>query len=227
MSAVQTERQLMKALMPIARDRFKKLRNLHHIIKKIHHRQICGTLVECGVYRGHSSAVIINGARQRRVWLFDSFKGLPHPTEEDVCDRLLRRPQSPRRVVKFIRPRGSLSAMGHCIADKLAVEDFLFGELGLYQDNVELVEGWFQKTLPIYRDRISPIALLHIDADWYESVSCVLDNLYDNVEPGGYIVIDDYNHWPGCKLAVDAFLERRGLTPPMAHMHSAAYFRKV
>jgi len=224
---VFTERELIRILMPLSRDRFNKLRNLHRIVKKVRGHRVPGAIVECGVYRGYSAAVLMNAAGQRRVWLFDSFRGLPYPTDEDIGKRKLRRQHSPRKVSKFVRARGSLSAMGHCVASLLDVEDFLFGELGLNQGGVELVEGWFQKTLPIYRDRMKSIALLHIDADWYESVTCVLENLYDNVEPGGYIAVDDYNHWPGCKLAVDAFLERKGITPKMAHVFSAAYWRKA
>jgi len=224
---VFTERELIMSLMPMQRGSFKKLRNLHRIVKKVHRFHIPGALVECGVYKGRSAAVLMNAAGQRRVWLFDSFKGLPCPTEEDSCDRKIHRRKKPRSIARLVRASGSPCAMGHCVASLLDVEDFLFGELGLSQSGVELIEGWFQKTLPIYRDRMKSIALLHIDADWYESVTCVLENLYDNVEPGGYIAVDDYNHWPGCKLAVDAFLERKGITPKMGHINTAAYWRKA
>ncbi|MEW6558372.1 MAG: TylF/MycF/NovP-related O-methyltransferase, partial [Elusimicrobiota bacterium] len=70
-------------------------------------------------------------------------------------------------------------------------------------------KGWFQETLPKAKSRIENIAILRVDCDWYESVRCCLDNLYDNLITGGYLIIDDYGHWEGCKKAVDEFLEKR------------------
>jgi hypothetical protein len=46
---------------------------------------------------------------------------------------------------------------------------------------------------------------LHIDADWYASVRLVLEALYGRVVPRGFVVLDDYGHWPGCQQAVDDF----------------------
>jgi hypothetical protein len=68
------------------------------------------------------------------------------------------------------------------------------------------VKGWFDQTLPASRDRIGPIALLRIDGDWYASVRCCLDNLYDQVVDGGFVVLDDYYAWDGCTIAVHEFL---------------------
>ena len=73
-----------------------------------------------------------------------------------------------------------------------------------------MVRGWFQDTLPKYKDKIGEISFLRIDADWYESIKCCLENLYDNVITGGYIFIDDY-HLAGCNKAVEEFLKKKGL----------------
>lgn len=75
-----------------------------------------------------------------------------------------------------------------------------------------MIKGWFDETLPKYKAEINPISILRIDADWYESVKCCLDNLYDNVLPGsGYIIIDDYGSCYGAQKAVDEFLNNRGV----------------
>lgn len=76
-------------------------------------------------------------------------------------------------------------------------------------DRLHIVEGWFADTFP--QVQIERIGLLHIDADWYESVSLCLERFYDRVVPGGFIVVNDYGTWRGCRAAVDEFLERRGL----------------
>ncbi|HEV2772914.1 MAG TPA: TylF/MycF/NovP-related O-methyltransferase [Thermoleophilaceae bacterium] len=49
---------------------------------------IPGDFVECGVWRGGAAFLIADilratGASDRRVWLFDSFEGLPPPEEID------------------------------------------------------------------------------------------------------------------------------------------------
>jgi len=36
-------------------------------------------------------------------------------------------------------------------------------------------------------------------------------NPYDDVVPGGYVVVADYDYWGGCRRAVDEFLASRQL----------------
>jgi O-methyltransferase len=90
---------------------------------------------------------------------------------------------------------------------------------------VTLVPGWFDETLPKIRERFGPIALLRIDADWHASVSTCLEQLYDQVVDGGYIVLDDYYTWDGCSIAVHEFLGRRQLSHRI-FKDGCAYFRK-
>ena len=47
---------------------------------------------------------------------------------------------------------------------------------------------------------------------FFESTKVCLDELYDNVVSGGFIIIDDYVYLSGCKRAVDEFLDRQGLS---------------
>jgi len=71
------------------------------------------------------------------------------------------------------------------------------------------VKGWFENTLPRHKTRVGPIAILRIDADWYESVSCCLGNLYDQVVSSGFVVLDDYYSYDGCAVALHEFLGGR------------------
>ena len=57
--------------------------------------------------------------------------------------------------------------------------------------------------------KIPQIALLHIDADFYELVRLALETWEPRVSPGGYIQIDDYSSFIGCKRAVDEYLNER------------------
>ena len=71
--------------------------------------------------------------------------------------------------------------------------------------------------------------MLHVDADWYESVKLVLDVFYDKVVPGGYIVLNDYGAWQGCNRAVDDFVAADNLNNidiTIVEPSTGAYFQK-
>ena len=161
--------------------------------------QIPGAFVECGTWRGGSSflmAAILQqaGERARKVWMFDSFEGLPPPRQIDG-PVAMRYPQD--------------STNDNCRA---SLEDVRRTAISLgLESHVELVKGWFDQTLPIHRARVGPIALLRLDADWHASVRCCLDNLYDQVVDGGLVMLDDYYFWDGCAVAVHEFLGERRL----------------
>jgi hypothetical protein len=84
-------------------------------------------------------------------------------------------------------------------------------ELGA-EDVILPVKGLFADTLPRMRSEMGPLCLLHLDGDWYESTKDILDNLFDQVIPEGYLQVDDYGHWDGCRKAVHEFEKGRALT---------------
>ncbi len=161
-----------------------------------------GAFVEMGVARGGCGALMAEVARRygggRPVWLFDSFEGLPEPSEKDFSG-------TDRRTGEHIRPLDR----GSCLGTYDEVRRLLFEERGFDPSEVIMVKGWFEETLPVSAQRIGPIALLRIDVDWYESTKCCLEHLFDRVVPGGFIVIDDYGTCYGCRRAVDEFFEAR------------------
>jgi hypothetical protein len=92
-------------------------------------------------------------------------------------------------------------------------------------EQVTIVKGWFEETVPSLP--VERIALLHIDADWYDSVKLVLEHLYDRVSPGGYVILDDYGYWEGCRRACHEFLDRRGIQVTLTHIDGiGVYFKK-
>jgi hypothetical protein len=71
------------------------------------------------------------------------------------------------------------------------------------RSNCQLVVGWFDQTLPSFKQnkiKQSPIALLHVDCDLYSSTVTILNNLKDNIVPGTVIVFDEYINYPGWQL---------------------------
>ena len=105
------------------------------------------------------------------------------------------------------RSEGKLVSIQKCVGPLDVVQRLFFLKLKISPHDVVIRKGWFQNTLPIAKNEIGPITLLRLDGDWYESTKVCLENLYDKVIPGGYIIIDDYGHHEGCKIAVDEFLK--------------------
>ena len=194
-------------------------------VARIESPQLDGCLVECGVAQGGCSALMIdlsnsirrNPIESRTAWLFDSFEGLPEPTTEDG---VLRRPQGKDKSSWDL-------AKGYCLGTQEEVEDLLFDKFGFDRDKVHLVKGWFQDTLPEYREQVGDIAVLRIDGDWYESTKCCLENLYEQVVDGGYVILDDYA-LVGCRKAVDEFFENReeGMPEVVLDGRGGGWFRK-
>jgi hypothetical protein len=190
------------ALLPI------RLAALYKLCREIDKRSVPGDVVECGVYNGGSAALMASicttSPLNRSVWLFDSFEGLPEPTEMDG-DK-------------------ARSCEWWCHGDLSKVR-VVFQKLRIPESRIHIVKGWFQDTFPSVRT--GDIALLHIDADWYESVKLCFERFYDSVHPGGFIVIDDYGHWEGCKRATDEFLRNRSLDVTLTRVdYTGRYFQK-
>jgi O-methyltransferase len=183
-----------------------RLVHLHLLSKRINDLGIAGAFVECGVWKGGAAAVMTAVAArsrvERKVWLFDSFEGMPEA-----------RPEDGTQAAGLARNRfgGRLTPVGSNVAMLDDVKRLFFKKYHFPRHLVEFRKGWFQETLPRSREAIGPIALLRIDCDWYESTKVVLDELYDQVVPGGFVIVDDYGLFPGCKRAVDEFLVSRGI----------------
>jgi O-methyltransferase len=182
-----------------------RIQNLSRLAQRIEDERIPGDVVECGVYKGGTAAILARSATRsslpRTVWLFDIFKGMPpaSPADGPEADSWVGNlVSSPTRVEKLLRRTG---------ADL---------------SRVRIVPGLFQDTFPSVR--IPQIALLNIDADWYESVKLCFDTFYDAVVPGGFISLDDYGVWPGCRRAVDEFFQSRGLSYPLQRVDEAAHW---
>jgi hypothetical protein len=191
---------------------YARLSALYEIGSWLERRRMRGSFVECGVCNGGSAAVLASVARrnrERHIWLFDSWEGMPEPTAEDVACT------------------GKRGTKGMARGSERTARELLFGRLGLDRTTVQLVQGWFDKTIPNALPAIGEIALLHLDCDWYESVRFCLETLYDRVVDGGFIVVDDYGHWKGCQKAVDEFRKRRGITGDLIRVdYTGVFFRK-
>lgn len=181
----------------------KRLRHLRECVETILAERVPGDLLEAGVWRGGASILMrgvlaAHAVHDRRVWVADSFRGLPPPDAE-----------------KYPADAGDQhSALPHLSVSRAEVEEN-FRRYAVLDGQVMFLEGWFADTLP--SAPVGRLALLRIDGDMYGSTIEVLENLYDRLAPGGFCVVDDYA-LHGCRLAVDDFRRARGITAPLQHI---------
>ena len=159
-----------------------------------------GDIVECGVGRGRSLLYLALLYREeekgRQIWGFDSFEGFPEPSEEDTS------PRNPRKG----QYRADIAGV-RALLEEAQLDDLYM------RSKVTLVKGFFNESLHKYAGQ--GIALLHIDADLYQSYLDTLNILYDKVRPGGVIAFDEYMdgiahvNFPGTKTAIDEFFANR------------------
>jgi O-methyltransferase len=185
-----------------------RLKNLDALAHRIDALGVEGDVVECGTYNGGTGAILARVATRsplgRHVYLLDSFEGLPPSSDLDG-------PEAGAYTGAFCGSVENVRAVLKAV--------------GVAEDRVTVVKGWFADTVPSLE--VEKIALLHIDADWYESVSLVLKHLYDKVERGGYVVLDDYGYWEGCRKAVHELLTEREETVSLTDVDGiGAFFQK-
>lgn len=190
--------RLCRSVRPYTMSGNARLRGLYGAVCRVLADGVGGDVVECGIARGGSAALMGLALRardsSRRLWVFDTLDGLPPPSASDPDLEIAERYTG--------TCRGTL--------DEVTA---LFEALGI-SDGAVFVKGLFQDT--VARADVGPIAVMHLDGDWYESVMVCLDHFYDRVSPGGVIQIDDYGHWEGAREAVDEFMRRHGLAIPLA-----------
>jgi O-methyltransferase len=166
---------------------------------------IAGDFVECGVWRGGNSilaAEVFRSLRSsKKVWLFDTFKGMTKPTGVDVNYR-----GEPAQLKLRDTRRGDGSDWCYSPIEEVQAN---FAAVGLLGPRVKFVKGDVAQTLARSEGLPELIAVLRLDTDWYESTRVELEALYPRLARGGILIIDDYGHWGGARKAVDEYFSQR------------------
>jgi hypothetical protein len=174
-----------------------RLDNLEYCAAHVFANGVPGDFLEAGVLQGGAS-IFLRGLQvayeqtQRVTWVADSFAGPPAATLD--VDRELA-----AEFTEACDPWLGVSLTA--VKDNFRTYDLLSG-------NVRFVEGLFADSLP--HAPIDRLAILRFDAGLYSATTDVLQHLYDKVSPGGFIVIDDYQTFEPCRMAVDDFRASRG-----------------
>ncbi len=158
-----------------------------------------GDVCEFGVGSGATSALMANEIRSsnKNIWLFDSFEGLPKPTEEDT-------------LINDVWDLGSMELyqgqMKHPVEEvKSRLKDINFPF-----SRVQLVKGWVEEA--IASDNLpEKICFAYVDFDFYQPIKVTLGAIRERLAVGGCIIVDDYDFFSsGCKKAVDEFMSEYG-----------------
>ena len=190
-----------------------RLNNIQEAVETIVRAGVPGDLVETGVWRGGASIFMrailrAYGITDRRVWLFDSFAGLPPSNPEKYPhDRLFDLSGVPELAVSLDVVREN------------------FERYGLLDDQVRFVKGWFRDTLP--DAEVRRIAVLRLDGDLYESTIDALNSLYAKVVRGGFVIVDDHALAP-TRHAIEDFRSSHGVVEPITTIDwTGVYWRKA
>jgi O-methyltransferase len=177
------------------------------------YNNIQGSVVECGTWKGGMIAGIAQLlGSDKRYYLYDSFEGLPKAEEIDG-----------KSAIAWQANTKGKAYYDNCSADISYAQEAM-QKTGL--KNYAIKKGWFEDTLPLF-DTDEKIAILRIDADWYQSTMTILDNLFDNVVVGGLIIIDDYFTWDGCSKAVHDFLSKHQRPERINKYKNICYIKKL
>ena len=188
-----------------------RLTNVQHCVETVLAEDVPGDLIECGVWRGGAcilmrAVLAVYSEKTRRVWVADSFAGVPPPDKEKYpADEDLR-----------------LDFHKDVLAVPEAVVKANFERYGLLDDRVCFLAGWFKDSLPTAP--IDRIAVLRLDGDLYESTIQALDSLYPRLSSGGFCIIDDYHAISACRQAVTDYRERLNISDEINEIDGSGIF---
>lgn len=181
-------------------------------VKRINSQNIPGDIVELGVFRGGCSCLMAKAqmatGSARRMWLFDTFNGMPEPSSEHDDRRS-------KRLWKAVTDGTKTSVPGTARDRKWAYAPLeevqsTMARTGFPQQLLRFVKGKVEETLNDTSIELpQAIALLRLDTDWYESTKVELDLLWPRLSPGGWLYVDDYGAFQGSRRAVDQWLRAK------------------
>ena len=179
-------------------------------IRRINDNQtwVEGDIVECGVWKGGMTmAMVFENMKtnvDRHFWLFDTFEGMPEPSDKKDDPRA-------KKIFKDL-------AEGHETDNFIEDDKWCYGPLdvvrnniaytGYPEENFHYIKGKVEDTLPVTK-LPEKIAILRLDTDWYQSTKMELEYMFERLQPGGALIVDDYCAWKGSKEAVYEYFKEK------------------
>jgi O-methyltransferase len=180
-----------------------------------------GVYIECGVAAGAQIIAMAKGAPNKTIYAFDSFQGIPLPSNrDDQMPGIMMLTESERKALpdpgkQKLETTGATSVSMEHVSAHLT-------NAGIIEKNIILVKGWFEETTIGFNESIS---ILRLDGDLYNSTYVCLENLFPKILPGGVVIIDDWE-LKGCKDACIDYFESIGYEPKYKSLSNIVYFYK-
>lgn len=205
--------KIYDACSPFTMVSIERMYALYQAVEYLVRNRIAGDIVECGVWRGGCCMLIAKTLTHfqdtgRKIYLYDTFEGMPAPTEKDVA-------RDGQRLVKQWNAMVKDSHNEWCYASLQDVQKNL-SAVDYPQTQIYYIVGKVEDTLP--GTIPEKIALLRLDTDWYESTKHEMRHLYPRLVSTGPLLIDDYGHWKGSRDAVDESFAEMGLFPYLSRV---------
>ncbi len=198
---------IWEAAKPYTMTSFERMFGLYQAVDYVSRAGVPGDFVECGVWRGGSSmnaalTLKSHGDTSRKLYLYDTYEGLPEPSSLDVDYR----GETAATKWNALR-RGAGSEWCYSGIDEVERN---MASTGYPSEHVVFVAGKVEDTIP--ETVPERIAVLRLDTDWYESTRHELIHLYPKLVSGGVLILDDYGHWQGARRAVDEYFAEHGIS---------------
>lgn len=176
---------------------------LYKAVEYIVRNNIPGDIVECGVWKGGQAMLVAytllkEGDTKRRIYLYDTFKGMAEPTEMDI------RVGTRENALTTWKKENRTDHNDWCYASLEEVREHVIST-GYPKEQFFFIEGKVEETIP--KTLPQQIALLRLDTDWYASTYHELVHAYPVLEKGGVLIIDDYGAWEGSREATDQYIQ--------------------
>ena len=172
-------------------------------LKYIKENNIDGDIVETGVYKGANLILVNNFLNKHKlkktIFAYDTYSGQPDPTELDFDLK------GTNMVEKFSELKKKNIIPVFCSLDDVKKNITQYSEYDL--TNFKFVKGKVEDTLNKKDNLPLKISILRLDTDFHDSIKKSLEILYPLLSNGGVLIVDDYGHFKGAKIAVDNFFK--------------------
>ena len=193
----------MNNIMASGFGSFETIYAAYNNVKYIVENKIPGDIVECGVWRGGITqlaalTMIHLKDTSRKIYLYDTFEGMPKPEDEDL-DWDGNRALDTWRTITL---KGEKWGFG---GDINSVNQLMLSTK-YPKEKIFITKGKVENTIP----NVIPkkISLLRLDTDFYKSTLHELNHLFPILVLGGILVIDDYGYYLGSRKATDEYFKK-------------------
>ena len=172
-------------------------------LKHVKDNNVDGDIVETGVFKGANLVLINNFLNKHHLkkknFAYDTYSGQSEPTDLDFDIK----GTSMKKKFSDYKEKNIIPV--YCSLDNVKNNIKRYSKNDL--DQIIFIKGKVENTLTLEKNVPLKISLLRLDTDFYESLKISLEILYPRLVSGGVLIIDDYGHFKGAKIAVDNFFK--------------------